>query len=84
VHGLPCRDIDERRWRNADECSNEEMSEWNVDDWRRDVNEPIRQKWSDSQEDDVGKKIMTLAIDVLTPFLHSGREIAIHNGSPDE
>jgi len=46
----------------TEECSNEERGEWNVDDRRDHVDEPVRQEWSNAQEHNVVEQVLTVSL----------------------
>jgi len=48
--------------RPTKECSNEERGEWNIDDRRDDVDEPVWQEWRNAQEHNVVEQVLTMSL----------------------
>lgn len=53
MQGSACVDGQKGRRRNAEEGSNKEGLQGHIDNGRSDIDEPVGQKWSDAQKDDV-------------------------------
>lgn len=65
MQGSACVDGQKGRRRNAEEGSNKEGLQGHIDNGRSDIDEPVGQKWSDAQKDDVVQQVVTMLTNLV-------------------